>query len=423
MIVRATLAAAWAVACSLLATSPAAAEPLLLSGAKVVTNTGRPLEVGDVLIDQGRIVAVGPSLSAPAGARRIDAKGKWLTPGLFAAVSRVGLADIGATDSSDIGTTGDDAPTAALDAAPAYNPDAASVKVSRGGGVTRIALAPGGSAGMFSGRGAIVSLGEAASPVLAPRAFLLLDVGERGADLTNGARTALWPKLEAAFDDALGYPERYRSGQGGVVLSELDAQALQPFVRGQGLILVGADRAADLQQVIALKRRRPALQLAVVGATEGWRVASSLAAAKIPVIVNPMQALPDSFEQLGARLDNAALLEAAGVTVAIGFPPGTDDAFQNRLLTQYAGNAVANGLDWNAAFAAISSRPASLFGQSEFGRIAPGAIADLVLWDSDPLEASSAAVQVFIAGRPAALDTRQKALFERYRTIVLPAAP
>jgi len=403
--------------------APAMAAPLLLTGGRVVTNVAEPLERADVLIDGGKVVAVGPALEAPPGTERIDVSGKWVTPGLFAVVSRVGLADVGAADSSDTSAGGENAPTAALDAAPAFNPATASVAASRAGGVLRAAIAPSSNDGFLSGRGAIVSLSGAPSSILAPRAFLLIDLGERGASLAGGARTALWPQFEAALDDALSYPERYRAGQGGAVLGELDAQALQPFARGQGLLLVAAHRASDLRQVIALKRRRPALRLAILGATEGWRVASELAAAQIPVIIDPMQALPDSFEQLGARLDNAALLEAAGVEVSIGFTPGSDETFQNRLVTQYAGNAAANGLPWSAAFAAISMRPAKVFGQTEFGRIAPGAVADLVVWDGDPLDVTSAAVKAYIAGVEAPLQTRQKALFERYRQIVLPPAP
>lgn len=403
----------------LAALAPAAgAAPLLLAGGKVVTNSGPIQERADVLIDNGRVLAVGPDLQAPAGAARIDVSGKWVTPGLFAAFSRVGLAEIGAEDgSSDIGS-GEDAPGAALDAAVAFNPAAAAVAVSRAGGITHAAIAPQSSAGLFSGRGAIVAL-DGDYSIGAARAFMLVDAGERGAELAGGSRAALWPELEAALDDALGYPQRYLSGQGGAVLSELDAKALAPFAKGEGLLLIYADRAADLRQVLALKRRRPALKLAVIGAAEGWRVARELAAANVAVIIDPMRALPGSFERLGVRLDNAALLEAAGVAVSIGPMPGSDDAFQNRLVTQYAGNAVANGLSWDAAFAAISRRPAQLFGRPELGALTPGARADLVVWDGDPLEVTSQAEQVFVEGAEASLETRQQALLARYRAIVL----
>lgn len=397
--------------------SPAMAQSLLISGGKVVTNAGPVLEGTDVLIQNGKVTAVGKRLPLPAGGQRIDASGKWITPGLFAGLTRVGLAEIGLDDSSDIGADGDAPLGAALDAGPAFNPSAASVSVSRAAGVTRTAIAPEG--GLFSGRGAIVRLDGSPDSIADSRAFMLLDAGERGAAQANGTRTALWPTLEAALDDGASFPTHYRSGQKGLALGELDAQALAPFARGEGLLLIRVERAADLLQVIALKRRRPALQVAVIGATEGWRVAPQLAAAGIPVLIDPMNALPQSFEQLGARLDNAALLKAAGVKLSIGLMPGGDEAFQARLVSQYAGNAVANGLRWDDAFAAITSGPADLFGQSGLGRLSVGAIADVVIWDGDPLEVTSTAEHVFIAGKEAPLATRQSALLARYRQIVL----
>ncbi len=400
-----------------LLSSPAWAESVLISGGKVVTNAGPMLESGDVLITDGKVAAVGKRVAAPAGAQRIDATGKWVTPGLFAGLTRVGLADIGLDDSSDIGTEGADAIGAALDAGPAFNPASASVSVSRAAGVTRAAIAPEG--GLFSGRGAVVRLDGAPDSIAAPQAFILLDAGERGASQAHGSRTSLWPTLEAALDDAASYPARYRGGQTGLILSELDAQALSPFARGEGLLLIRAERAADLLQVMALKRRHTALKIAIIGATEGWRVASQLAQSGTPVLIDPMNALPQSFEQLGARLDNAALLKAAGVKVSIGLMPGGDEAFQARLVSQYAGNAVANGMRWEDAFAAITAAPADLFGQRGLGRLSVGAIADVVVWDGDPLEVTSAAEHVFISGQEASLATRQTALLARYRKIVL----
>lgn len=413
------LAALAALAGAVLFAAPAAAAPVLITGGRIITNTGAPLEGADVLLNDGRVQAVGRNLAAPAGAVRIDAAGKWVTPGLFAVISRVGMAEVGLDDSGDIGVSGDKPLSAALDAAPAFNPAAAAVAVSRAGGVTRAAIAP-DSEGLFAGRGAIVTLGGAEQAVLKPRAFMLLYAGERGAGVANGSRAAFWPLLEGALEDALAYPARYRGGQSGAVLGELDAQALQPFALGQAPILIAADRAADLREVLALKQRRPALKLAIVGGAEAWRLAGELAAARLPVVVDPMLALPGRFEQLGARLDNAALLEAAGVPVVIGQTPGGDEAFQARLITQYAGNAVANGLRWDAAFAAISSRAAALLGLSDAGVLKPGARGDVVIWDGDPLEVSSAAERVFIDGAETPLRTRQDALLARYRAIVTP---
>ncbi len=144
-------------------------------------------------------------------------------------------------------------------------------------------------------------------------------------------------------------------------------------------------------------------------------MADELARSGIPVLIDPLSNLPDRFETLSSRLDNAALLQRAGVRFAIAPAPGTVDAHQARLALQLAGNAVANGLPWDAAFAAVSRAPAEIFGVGDrLGRLERGYIADIVIWDGDPLEVKSAPVAVFIAGAEQPLVSRQTRLRDRY---------
>jgi imidazolonepropionase-like amidohydrolase len=218
--------------------------------------------------------------------------------------------------------------------------------------------------------------------------------------------------------DAREYPSRYRSGQGGAVLSEIDAAALQPFARGQGLFLVHVESAADIRRLIRFKRENPNLRFAIHGGAEAWQVAEELAAARIPVIVDPLANLPASFERLSARLDNAALLHEAGVQIAIAPAPGSVDAHQARLVLQLAGNAVANGLPWDAAFAAVSRGPAEIFGVgARVGRLETGYAGDVVIWDGDPLEVQSAPTVVLIDGEEQPLVSRQTRLRDRYNPL------
>ncbi len=412
MILRNALLAAVA---ALAFASPAAAQSILIKGGRVITNTGAPLERGDVLISNGRVTAVGASLTAPAGATVIDASGKWVTPGVFAAMSEVGLSEIsGSGAPNDASVTGTMV-SAAADAGRAFDPMVTAVPVTRIEGVTRAAIAPSASGTLFAGRGALVSLDGRPDSVFRQRAFQVVELGEIGADRAGGSRAALWPVLEAALRDAREYPTRYRSGQGGAVLSEIDAQALQPFALGQGLFLVHIERAADIRELIRFARANPSLKFAIHGGAEAWLVADDLAAAKIPVILDPLVNLPDRMERLAARLDNAALLHRAGVKFAIAPGPGSVDAHQARLVLQLAGNAVANGLSWDAAFAAITKTPAEIFGVgADLGALAAGRTADVVVWDGDPLEVQSAPTAVYIAGRAMPLVSRQTRLRDRY---------
>jgi imidazolonepropionase-like amidohydrolase len=395
--------------------APASAQSILIKGGRVVTNAGAVIEQGDVLITDGRIAAVGARVAAPRDARVIDATGKWVTPGAFAAMSEVGLSEISGSGAPNDASIDGDKISAAADAGRAFNPAVTAVAVTRLEGVTRAAIAPTASGSMFSGRGALVSLDGGRESVFRPRAFQVLELGETGAERAGGSRAALWPMLEAALRDAREYPARYRSGQGGAVLNEIDAAALQPFARGEGFFLTHVESASDIRELIRFKRTNPALKFVIHGGAEAWRVADELAAAKIPVILDPLVNLPDRMERLAARADNAALLHRAGVVFAIAPGPGSVDAHQARLVLQLAGNAVANGLPWDAAFAAVTKTPADIFGVGgQLGTLVAGRTADVVVWDGDPLEVASAPTAVFIAGRDMPLVSRQTRLRDRY---------
>jgi imidazolonepropionase-like amidohydrolase len=395
--------------------APAAAETVLINNGRVVTNGAAGIiENGDVLIVDGRISAVGANIAAPRGARVIEARGAYVTPGAFAAMSEVGLNEISGSGAPNDADVEGNLISAAADAARAFNPSVTAIPVTRIEGVTRAAVAPSSSGSMFDGRGALVSMSGAPDSVFRERAFMVVELGEAGAGRTGGSRAALWPAFEAALRDAREYPNRYRSGQGGAVLNEIDAAALQPFARGQGLFLVHVESAADIRRLIRFKRANPSLRFAIHGGAEAWQVADELADANIPVILDPLANLPDRFERLSARLDNAVLLHQAGVRFAIAPAPGTVDAHQARLALQLAGNAVANGLPWNAAFAAVTRGPAEIFGANGLGRLERNYLADVVIWDGDPLQVTSAPTAVFIEGVEQSLTSRQTQLRDRY---------
>lgn len=403
-----------ALAACLAAAPLASAQTIAITGGKVVTNTGQGvLERGTVVIANGRVVSVGTG-SAPSGATVIDATGKWVTPGLFAAFSQIGLAEIDAEDdANDINQGGSDFQISTR-IADSYNPADTGVAITRIEGITRMALAGRASGGLFGGYGGLVDTSGSPGVLPTREAFVVADLGDRGASLAGGSRAAMWAWLEAAIADARAYPGRYADGGEGDVLSRREAAALAPVVAGRVPVLVNAQRSSDILAIIALKARQPAMKFIIVGAAEGWMVANQLAAAGIPVIVNPQGNLPDSFEQLGATMENAGRLAAAGVQVAIGDPG--ESAQNARLIPQLAGNAVANGMPWQAAFEAISSTPAKIYGRTDLGVLSPGATADVVIWDGDPLELMSSPDAVYIAGQAQPMTSRQTELRDRYIT-------
>jgi len=400
-------------AATLLATAPTAlAQTIAITGGRVVTNTNQGvIDNGTVVIRDGRVVSVGTG-AAPAGATTIDAAGKWVTPGLFAAFSRIGLAEIDSEDPTNNVSAGGSEFQASLHAADSFNPDETSIPVTRIEGFTRAAIVGAPGSGLFGGYAALIDTSGAFGSVSAREVFMLARLGESGAGSAGGSRAAAWTWLLTALDDARAYPRGFEEDGEGDLLSRKEAMALKPVVEGRIPLMVEVHRASEILQLLTLRQREPRIKLIILGATEGWRVADQIAEANVPVIVNPLTNLPDRFEILGATMENASRLAAAGVTVAIADP--NEATHNTRFIQQLAGNAVANGMTWETAFKAISSVPATLYGRTDLGVLRPGATADVVIWDGDPLELMSSPDAVYIAGVATPMVSRQTRLRDRY---------
>ena len=387
-----------------------AAETLFIHDATVHTATVPPvLQDADILVRDGRIERIGPNLEAPADARVIEADGRPVTPGLFAGLTAHGLVEIGMVEHTVDGTlSAGSLPGPGMhpefDVTPAYNPRSSVIPVTRIEGLTWSVLAAGQNDSVIGGQGRAVTFDDGfdsfhGDPVL----FVAVGAGASGK--SRGSRAAQWMLLEQALAEA-GSNLDWTPAP---LLTPAGREALAGF-RDAGVVVFGADRASDLLQVLDFAAKH-GLNAVISGAAEGWLIADRLAEAGVPVLLNPLVNLPGDFDQLGARLDNAALLNAAGVTVAFT-GHGTHHA---RKLRQAAGNAVAHGLPWNAALAALTVNPARIFGLEEgAGTLQPGSPADLVIWSADPLDVTSAADQVVIGGRMIPMVSRQTLLRDRY---------
>ena len=444
-----------AAALLLAGTAPAAAETIAITNCIVAIGDGsEPFQGATVVIRDGRVVAAGPGARIPADARIVDANGKWVTPGIVAGFSRLGLAEIDLGDRGADDTSAANGPfSAAIDVTPAINPLYTPIAVNRADGVTRALVAPSTARSIFAGQGAVIDTGADMSPVTRARAFQFVELGETGADDAGGSR----PSAHILFRNALReaaelrrFADPVRSARTGepderlepvvrdpnearilgpgarrsedVLLTRFDAAALVPVLQGRQHLLVHVERASDILQVIDLKREFRSLRIVIVGASEGWLVADRIAASGIPVIASAVNDLPASFEQLAATQSNVGRMRAAGVRVSIGTinDDETRNVFRER---QYAGNLVAltkipgaTGLSWGEALAAITSGPAEAIGMGgDFGSLAPGRRADVVIWSGDPLDPRSAAEAVFIDGVEQPLTNHQSRLRDRYR--------
>lgn len=418
--------------------TPAFAQTLTaITGGRVLTGTS-VIENGVVVIQNGRVVSVGTG-AAPVGARIIDARGKVVSPGFVAVDSGLGGSEISSVDGSNDLTNGANTISASFDVSYGLDPWSFTLPVARLGGITRAIVVPnhpgggGGHAhddsdfagvgagglqspGLFAGQAAIIHLAAGTDILVKARVAMVAPFGEAGAGIAGGARGAQFTQFKETLAEVRLYARNRaaydRAGLRDLSLSRADLEALIPVANGTMPLIVTVRRAADIQQVLRLAREE-GVKIILDGAEEGWLVADQIAAANVPVLLNPISNLPGNLETRATRMQNAAALDAAGVVIAI---KGNDGSHRVRETRYNAGNAVSHGLPYEAAIEAITVNPARIFGMAgQFGELRAGAAADVVIWSGDPLEPLSNAETIFIGGAEQAPTSRQFLLRDRYR--------
>lgn len=396
---------------SLLLGSTSQAASLLITNGLVFTGDDTPPNQLDILIVDGLIEAIARDLSTAEADQLIDAAGRPVTPAFFAGITVAGLSEIGmvyeAVDSrlNEL-YTGLMHPE--FDVRKAYNPLSSVVPVTRieGYGYTLLAAAFGDRT--ISGQGSLVRF-DGGFDSFEGKTIVFVNVDGYSGSKVGGSRAAHWMLLDTAFSSLttqqgnglwLTHNEHPLINQTG--------RATLENARENGIFVFRANRASDILQALAFSQQHN-LNAVISGGQEAWIVREELAASGTPVVINALDNLPGSFDGLGARLDNAALLHEADITLL--FTSG--ETHNARKLRQVAGNAVANGLPYEVAIAAMTSLPAEIFGGKP-RMIAPGLRADVVIWSGDPLDVSSAADQVIIDGKLDPMTSRQTELLQRY---------
>jgi imidazolonepropionase-like amidohydrolase len=394
-------------------------QAVAITNARVWTGTGPVLERATVVIQGGRIVAVGETVAIPAGATTIDGAGKVVTPGLIDSNTNLGIVEISlsADGTADQATT-DAGLGAAFNVVDAFNPFSTAIAVARVDGITRALVVPAGSGHLVQGQAALFDLGGAHAPDSVTRgpAAMMAALAEAGAARAGGSRAAAMLRLRELLQDAADFSRNrvaWSTGQRrDYARGRLDLEALRPVILGEVPFAVQANRASDLLAAMRLADEFK-LKLVLVGAAEGWMVADEIARRNVPVVVKPLTNIP-SFDALNASLENAARLRAAGVTVALS----SFDTYRVGTLRQEVGNAIAYGMDPAHALEAVTLAPARIWGvAATTGSLEPGKDADVVVWSGDPFELTTHAERVFIRGREMPKTTRQTELLDRYRTV------
>lgn len=389
----------------------ALANTVLLDNARIITASDEGVIArGDVLIENGKIKQVATHIVPPKGARVLDLNGKTITPGFINSESALGISEINGGANASERATNDSAFTAAYNVADIINPFSSAVPLARRGGVTGVIVSPHSSQSHFAGQAAWFTPHDSNDlDWIKPAAAVFWDF-----NAVKSGRGATLPRLRAELADAALYAKDQNSLKAGKLKarswSRYDLDALVPVMRGETPLALRVNRATDIAAVVNIVSKMK-IRAVIVGGAEAWMVADTLAAADIPVLLDPSKNLPSNFDMVNAANENAALLNKAGVRILIGGPTSAHDTSKIRY---FAGIAVANGLPWDVAIDAITRTPAQVWGLKDVGQIKLGMRADIAVWDGDPLEPMTLISQLYISGHPQSLITRQDRLEQRY---------
>lgn len=389
-------------------------ESILIKNATILDGKDNKSFVGNVLIEGDRISRV--SESNLRGDKVIDASGKILTPGIIATDTELGIVEIGALsvtrdDSSDLYKIG-------FSIFDAFNPNSVLIPWNRSNGITSALTLPQNTNSPIGGLGSFFVLDSNLEISGFSDIVMIGRVGGKG----DGSRAETYAIIEDLLEFASSLNQNdIKSdkdiseiiGDSSIAesmdLHPRDVKALYKLINNNLPLIMKANRASDLLKLIELKKKYN-LNLIIMGAQEAGLVAEKIAKNNIPLIINPINNIPGSFDELASNINLAGKLEKQGITLMFNAP--RDHNYH--LIRQGAGVAVAHGMSYEGALKALTSSPVEVFGLGNRGQIASGKIADLIIWDADPLEPSSMPEKVFLSGKDIDLTTRMSRLTERY---------
>ena len=398
----------------MLSTAIVNSESVLIQDITILDGKNNEPFVGNVLIDDNKISQV--STSSLRGDLVINGTGKILTPGIISTDTEIGIVEIGALsvtrdDSSNLYQIG-------FSIYDAFNPNSVLIPWNRSNGITSTLTLPQNTNSPIGGLGSFFVLDSSLEISGSKDVVMIGRVGGSGSESRAETFAIIEDLLEFASSidssDMKTYKDIAEIIDGSPIAETMelhprDLKALYKLVNDELPLIIKANRASDLLKLIKLKEKYD-LNLIIMGAQEAGLVASRIAESKIPLIINPINNIPESFDELGANIELAGKLEDLGITLMFNAP--RDHNYH--LIRQGAGVAVANGMSYAGALKALTLSPVEVFKLGNRGQIAPGKIADLIIWDADPLEPSSMPEKVFINGEDIDLTSRMSRLTERY---------
>lgn len=388
---------------------------LVIKNAEIYDGIENNSYQGHVLISDGVIAKISKT-SVPYADKVYDAEGKIITPGFIAPDTQIGIVEIGA-----LSVTRDDEATiynVGFSIHDAFNPNSVLIPWNRANGITSAITLPRNTLSPIGGLGSF---------------FLLdsnLDISSE-ADIAmigrfGGTRAYSRSESLALIDDMLSFASsldrKNMSSDASIdqvindssIASHMefkprDVKALYRLINDNLPLIIKSHRASDIIKLIELKNTYN-LNLIIMGAQEASLVADEIVENNIPLIVNPINNIPNSFDELASNINMTSMLEKAGATIMFN----VSRSHNYHLIRQGAGVAVANGMSYGGAIKSLTSNVAKTFNIQNRGSIKVGYVADIVVWEADPLEPSSMPEKVFINGISTDLTTRSTRLRDRY---------
>lgn len=391
------------VAAGLLASGAVSAQSLAIINATLHTSSDQGvLEGASIVMNDGKITAINPS--DVEADKVIDAKGQIVTAGFIASVNQLGLVEVGAVAGSR--DAGEDKAGIDFDASLAFNPRSSLIPYARKGGITRDLITPYGGDSIFAGLASVVDLSGSFESVDKKQAALVVHLGER----SKGSRAFTLQTLIKKLDEH--QTKASKDAKKDDAKPSAEDTIMAKVLKGDMPLLISVSRASDIVELIKVKQQF-GVNIVLNGAQDAVVVKDRIAKAGIPVIISAMDNLPGSFDSLHASLNNAGILEKAGVKVLLTV--GGDASHNVYQLRYDAGNAVSYGMSQQGALKAMTSNVADVFGINA-GSLEVGKAADVVMWSNDPFELSSHVNKMFINGVEVSTESRQDKLRERYTT-------
>ena len=384
------------------------AETVLLKGGLVHSGNGETSVVQDILISENTIVGVGNNLIIDGKTRVIEVNGLPVTPGLISPMSNIGIVEINALD-----VTRDDESdilSAGFSIFNAFNPHSTGIPWNRSNGVTSAISTPSASSFPIFGLGSHFVL-DGSLEIKGAKDIAMF--GRFGA--SYGSRAETLSLLESLLEigkmvKSMPVEEILEMAIADKLeLQSQDIVALGKVVNDDMPIVIETNRAVDILQALAMKQKY-GLNLVLASVEEAPMVLEKLKESNTPVIIDPMDNIPDSFDELGSSLDLGKTLDQAGIPIMFS----TQRSHNYHLMRQGSGNAVAHGMSYETAIKGMTKTVAQTFKLDNRGSIEPGKLADVIVWDGDPLEPASFPKIVMIEGQLQDLSSRSSKLTERY---------